>query len=67
MNWYSRPTGVQVLDVVFAQTDGQRANIFMEALDTARPEQRNDPRLLCEEPSQRDLGGRRPSSVAGFA
>src|SRR6516164_1235267 len=28
MNWYSRPTGVQVLDVVFAQADGQRANVF---------------------------------------
>jgi hypothetical protein len=45
--------------IVAGERDGRRADVLIKTMELRRAGDRRDPRLLREEPGERDLGGRR--------
>ena len=45
--------------ITFGEIDIYRADVLLQSLDLATARNRNDPRLLSEQPSERDLRWRR--------
>jgi hypothetical protein len=59
------PGGVlNVARVVRDGFDGGRRDVLLEAVALRRPQDRHDPRLLGQQPSERDWGRRRPLRTA---
>src|SRR4051794_13723981 len=55
-----RGHGLDLVEVVGGERDGERPQVLVEALDLPRAEQRDDPRLPGEQPRQGDLRRRGP-------
>src|SRR5450755_7226 len=50
---------VDLPQIAFGKIDLDRADVLLQALDLAAARNRNDPRLLSEQPGERDLRWRR--------
>ena len=50
---------LDLAEVVRGQFDGGRPDVLLQAVPLRRPRDGHDPRLLGEQPRERDLGGRR--------
>src|SRR5713226_7345614 len=54
-----RNGAVNLPQIAFGEIDLDRADVLLQALDLAAARNRNDPRLLSEQPGERDLRRRR--------
>jgi MmyB-like transcription regulator ligand binding domain len=54
-----RHRALDLAQIVRSQLEGCRSDVLVEAVQLRRPRDRHDPRLLREEPGDRDLRGRR--------
>src|SRR5262245_6622399 len=52
-------SAVDLPQIVFGEMDLDRADVLLQSLDLATTRNRNDPRLLRQEPGERDLCRRR--------
>jgi hypothetical protein len=58
---------LDLTEVVGREFDGGRPEVLVQAMQLRGARNRNDPRLLGEEPRERDLGRRRPLPLGGLS
>ena len=64
---YGASDGLDLAEIFSAEIDIDRAQILLEPLELARPEQGHDPGLSSQQPGQRDLRRDRPMTLARAA
>ena len=61
----SRRGALNIAQIVLRELDAERAEVLVQALQFARTGNGHDPRLLSQQPGQRDLGGCRVLPLGG--